>query len=98
MHRQLLKSLAPIIAGQLASLFTTNLETDKILTDRKLATARPVNYKGLKHDNANKRPARPTLICCKVMKRFMGESFLVHLVRDHFPNDAQYGFVANRSH
>lgn len=93
----LMKSLAPVIADLLASLFNKFLKTGETSIDSKTVLVTQIYKKGSKHDITNYRPVSLVTISCKVTQRFVQDSMQVHIVQNHFVNDAHYGFVSNRS-
>ena len=92
------QSLAEYVAPHLTSIFTTSLETGKILHQWKTALVAPIFKNGEGNNAANYRPVIPMSICSKACEHIISKSIMQHLEDYALLTDSQHGYRSKHSH
>ncbi len=97
LHPRLLKELADLISGPIATLFRSTLKHGILPKDWKHATITPIFKKGSLHLAENYRPISLTSILCKIMEKFIRDHIVTHLLENNLLSKKQFGFITGRS-
>jgi ribonucleases P/MRP protein subunit RPP40 len=96
-HPKMLYELRKEIAGPLAKLYNTSLDSGIVPGDWKDAGVTPLFKKGKKSDAQNYRPVSMTSLICKIMESILKDAIMSHLDKLSLIRDSQHGFTRGRS-
>ena len=94
---KIISSMAEVICGPLALIYTKCIETGEVPPEWKTANVAPIFKKGSKSVPGNYRPVSLTCVLCKVMEKIICDAIIEHLKLYDLIRRSQHGFMRSKS-